>query len=267
MPYAAKTSVSFHSLSEDKMSTEVSSRVSPDLHPDTFLAQVGVDSETAPFVASATEAFESAYAFLGSIHSYRDAAFSDPELTPEGALLKVDDYAHSKLAAVTQKFDGTAARFSRTIAAFEADLSSSVKAMASERVSGEIRSHIKNAGPDRVKLMEQALAEKDEDVLSAVLGAPPMLSGLTKELHATFLVAFNRLRKPETTKRLDALTAARAQLEAKGGLLLREMERAIGSVPITMVDRAGVTRITGHVNPHEVRKMRDAARSVYKKLA
>ncbi|MFY0634492.1 MAG: hypothetical protein JXQ91_11805 [Vannielia sp.] len=248
------------------MSTEINTSVNADLHPDTFLAQVGVDNDTAPFVAPATEAFESAYAYIGSIYAVREAAFADPTLTPEAALLRTDDHANAKFAAVSRKFDSTIAQFTRSIKGMEADLTAAVKEQAGKQVSGEVRALMQKS-PDRVALLEKALAEKDEEVLSAVLGAPPMLSGLTKELHATFLRAYNEQRRPETSKRLKALTAARTQLENKGGLVLREMERAVGTIPVIKQDKAGVSRIVGKITPREVRDKRAASAAVYKKHA
>ncbi|MDE9450806.1 hypothetical protein J3R80_10050 [Aliiroseovarius sp. Z3] len=248
------------------MSTEINTSITADLHPDTFRSQVGADDDTAPFIAPAVEAFESAYSYLGSIYAVREAAFSDPTLTPEAALLRTDDHAAAKLAAVTQKFDSTIAQFTRSIKSLEADLSASVKEQAGKMVSGEVRALMQKSS-DRVALLEKALAEKDEEVLSAVLGAPPMLSGLSKELHATFLRAYNQMRKPETTKRLNALTAARTQLENKGGLVLREMEKAVGTVPVLKQDKAGVTRIVGKITPREVREKRNASAKVYRQHA
>ncbi|WP_343115447.1 hypothetical protein [Ostreiculturibacter nitratireducens] len=248
------------------MATEIDTRVSIDLHPETVMKLDGVDADTAPFIAPAVEAFEGAYSYLTSIHEVRAAAFADPTLTPEAALLRTDDYAAGKLAAVTQRFDNTIARFTTTIKSLESDLSASVKELAGKAVSSEVRSHMK-ASKDRVKLMEQALAEKDDEVLSAVLGAPPMLSGLSRELHAVFLRAYNEQRKPEASKRLKALTAARSHLENRGGLILREMERAVGTVPVIKQDKAGVSRIVGKITPREVRAARNASAAVYKRHA
>jgi len=178
--------------------------VASDLHPDTFLSLDGVDNETAPLIAPAIEAFDAAYQYISGIHQIRKAAFADPTLTPEAALLKADDHAQAKLPSVTRKIDSAVAQLTHTISSLEADLSSSVKEQAGRMVSGEVRALMK-ASNDRVALMEKALAEKDDEVLSAVLGAPPMLSGLTREMHAAFLRLYNEQRKPEASKRLKAM--------------------------------------------------------------
>ena len=240
--------------------------VAPDLHPDTFLNLDGVDSETAPLIAPAVEAFESAYSYIGGIHQFRKAAFSDPTLTPEGALLKTDDHAQAKLSAVTRKIDGAVAQLTKSITSLEADLSASVKEQAGRMVSGEVRALMQKSN-DRVALLEKALADKDEEVLSAVLGAPPMLSGLTREVHAVFLRKYNEQRKPETTQRLRALTSAKTYLEQQGGLVLREMVKAVGTIPVVSDKEGSKGRIIRHITPSEVRAKRDASAKVYAKHA
>ena len=174
---------------------DVDTRITPALHPDNIASLDGYNDSTAPLVADAAEALEAAYGYLGGIHDVRAAAFADPTLTKEAALLKADDHAQAKLAAVTKKFDAAVARFGTSIASLEADLSASVKEQAGRAVSGEVRALMQKSN-DRVGLMEKALAEGDDEVLSAVLGAPPMLSGLTKEIHTVFLRKYNEQRKP-----------------------------------------------------------------------
>lgn len=242
---------------------DVDTRITPALHPDNIASLDGYSEATAPLVADAAEALTAAYSYLGSIHDVRAAAFADPTLTKEAALLKADDHAQAKLAGVTRKFDATVARFGTTIASLEADLSASVKEQAGKMVSGEVRALMK-ASDNRIPLLEQALADKDDEVLSAVLGAPPMLSGLTREVHAVFLRKYNEQRKPETVKRLRALTSAKTYLERTGGLVLKEMVKAVGGLPVTDPRTGRLIREDG---PHEIRAKRDASAKVYAKHA
>lgn len=248
------------------MSTEIDTRVIADLHPQIIDTLDGVTAETAVHVSQAVDAITSAYTYVGSIYDMRDAAFADPELTPEGALLKVDDFANAKLAAVTTKIDGAVKNMTRSIDALTADMNSSVKEQAGKMVAGEVRALMQKSA-DRVGLLEKAVDDKDLEVLSSVCGAPPMLSGLSKEMHAHFTRLYNEMTKPETAKRLKALTAARDHLNQRGSLVLREMTKAVGTVPIITQDKAGVSHISGHIKPADVRAKRDASRSVYKKLA
>jgi hypothetical protein len=238
---------------------EVDTRITPALHPDNIASLDGYNDSTAPLVADATEALEAAYGYLGGIHDVRAAAFADPTLTKEAALLKADDHAQAKLAGVTRKFDAAVARFGTTIASLEADLSASVKEQAGRTVSGEVRALMQKSN-DRVGLMEKALAEGDDEVLSAVLGAPPMLSGLTKEIHAVFLRKYNEQRKPETMQRLRALQSAKTYLEQQGGLVLREMMKAVGGLPVIDERTGKVIREDG---PQAIRAKRDKSAAVY----
>ena len=95
-----------------------------------------------------------------------------------------------------------------------------MKERAERMESGEVRALMK-ASDNRTPLLEQALADKDDEELSAVLGAPPMLSGPTREVRAVFPHMYNAQRKPETVKRLRALTSAKAYLEQQGGLAFK----------------------------------------------
>lgn len=242
---------------------DVDTRITPALHPDNIASLDGYDDSTAPLVADAAEALTAAYGYLGGIHDVRAAAFADPTLTKEAALLKADDHAQAKLAGVTRKFDAAIARFGTTIASLEADLSASVKEQAGRMVSGEVRS-LMHKSDDRMALMEKALAERDDDILASVLGAPPLLSGFTKEIHAVFLRKYNEQRKPETTQRLRALTSAKTYLEQQGGLVLTEMTKAVGGLPVIDERTGKVIREDG---PQAIRAKRDASAKVYAKHA
>lgn len=242
---------------------DVDTRITPALHPDNIASLDGYNDSTAPLVADATEALTAAYGYLGGIHDVRAAAFADPTLTKEAALLKADDHAQAKLAGVTRKFDAAVARFGTSIASLEADLSASVKAQAGERVSTEIRTLMKNSD-NRMALMEQALADGDTEVCSAVCGASPLLSGFTREIHAVFVRRFNEKQKPETVQRLRALTSAKAYLEQQGGLVLKEMVKAVGGLPVIDERTGKVIREDG---PQAIRAKRDASAKVYAKHA
>ena len=136
-----------------------------------------------------------------------------------------------------------------------------MKEQAGRMESGEVRALMK-ASDNRTPLLEQALADKDDEELSAVLGAPPMLSRLTREVRAVFLRKFNAQRKPETVKRLRALTSAKTYLEQQGGLVFKEVVKAVGGSPFTDPRTGRVIREDG---PQEIRKKREASADVYAK--
>ena len=70
----------------------------------------------------------------------------------------------------------------------------------------ELRSYLRSLPPmERLAAMR---ANVDEVTASAILSAPPHLSGLSDEQHAAFREARLRLRHPEKLASLDAATAA-----------------------------------------------------------
>ena len=152
------------------MSDHIDTRISPALHSANIANLDGYTDETAPLVVSATEALDAAYGYLSGIHDLRAAAFADPTLTPEAALLKTDDHARAKLAGVTSKIDSAVAQFEKTIGSYESELSSSVKEQAGRMVSGEVRALMLKS-ENRMALMEKAFADGDDEVISAVCGA------------------------------------------------------------------------------------------------
>lgn len=214
------------------------------------------------------EAFRSAYKFIGSIHDVRDAAFADPTLTEAAALLKADDYARSKLTGVTKKFDAAMQQLKNGITFLEGELAQPVKERASVMISGEVRAALKAATPDdRSEMLARALAEQDHEVLSAALGGPPMLSGLTKEQHAFFLRRYNEMRDPERCARLKAMVAAQAHITTRGAGLFAQVEKAVGGIPVVSDKEGSKGRIIRHITPQEVRAKRDASSAVYARHA
>lgn len=245
--------------------TDIGHRVALDLHPDEVLAVVGATEATAPFVASAVEAFRSAHKFIASIHDLRAAAFADPTLTEAAALLKADDYARARLSGVTKKFDTAMTHLKTGIAFLEGELSQPVKEQASKAISGEVRSALKAAPPDdRSEMLERAFAEQDHEVLSSVVGAPPLLSGLTMEQHAFYLRRYNEMREPEKSARLRVMTAARDYILSQPMLLFKQVEKAVGGIPVQ--DRR-TGRVVREIKPQEIRAKRDASSAVYARHA
>lgn len=241
------------------MSDHIDTRISPALHSANIANLDGYSDETAPLVANATEALDAAYGYLSGIHDLRAAAFADPTLTPEAALLKTDDHARAKLAGVTRKFDSAVAQFEKTIGSYESELSSSVKEQAGRMVSGEVRALMLKS-ENRMALMEKAFADGDDEVISAVCGASPLLSGFTKEMHAAYLRRYNELRKPVIAQRLRALRSAKTYLENNGGKVLAEAVKAVGGLPVTDARTGHVIRTDG---PEAIRAKRDKSAAVY----
>lgn len=250
----------------DETEVHIDTRYTPSLHPRALTGLDGYSDETAPVIASATEALEGACTFLTAVYDYRAAAFSDPTKTEPAALLATDDFAASKLPSVTKRFDAAIAQFDKTIESYERELVAPVKQKAAETVSTEIRSHLK-ASPNRIDIVRQAIRDGDDEVACAALGGPAMLSGLTPEIHRVLLREYHMARSPVVAQRLKALSNAKAYLEDHGGKVLSEAVRAVGGIQVPVVSADGKTRGYRTEGPEVYRKKRDAASAVYQRVS
>ena len=249
--------------------TQLDTRVALDLHPNSLNAIEGLDDDTEGLIRPAREALHSASVFIGRIHDVRAAASADPTLTPEAALLKADDLARSKLESVTKMFDSFHTQATRSITALESAMVAAVEQRASQQVSTEVRAHAKGLNTvERDKLMNDAMAAGDHTTLTAILGAPAYLSGMSPELHATYLKHYNEQRDPQSAKRLKVLKQARDLMQAKSQtLLFKEMPKAVGTLKVPLPAVGGKTLGFREVGPAEIRAKRDAAAAVYAKSA
>ena len=214
------------------MNTNIDVRVTPSLHPDTVKAIDGYDDDTAPLLASTQRAFQEAYTSVGLIYEARDKAANNPTWNESQVAIETDQYARKHLAKVCKTFDEALVGVTKGIAHIEQELTAPLTSKASLSLASEIRAHIKSLPHDkRNALLLSKLASKDDTTLSAVLGAPAFLSGLDDAMQAHFTRQFRETQQPVLAKRLKALTGAKALIEQRGGLVFKEIEKAVGTPP------------------------------------
>lgn len=210
---------------------EVTTNVTPALHPQNLLAIEGVNDDTRPYIAPAVEAFDFAYQAIAKIHEGRTLAEKNQAWTPENRHLIVAEFAEKHQTAITKKFDATHAILTKTINAMDEMLTAPVKADA-ERVSisGEVRAHVKNLSvKERHDFLNAAHDAGDHQTLRAILGAPSYLSGITDQERTLRTRLYHEKCNPEVANRLQVLRKARAMIEERGGLVFPAVEKAIGT--------------------------------------
>lgn len=214
------------------MSENIDIRVSPSLHPDTVKNIEGYDDEIAPVLAPTMTAFSEAYEGLRKVHDCREAAKRNPTWNEAQQVIHTQDMADKVFARIAKTMDSTCASLGKGIAHLEEQLSQPVTSQGAHPVASEIRGHIKalNTG-DRMKVIQQAIDEGDHAVATAVLGAPAMLSGLDPAMQKTLLRLYHEHNSPSVSKRLKAFQGAKAMIEQRGGLVFKEMEKAVGMRP------------------------------------
>ena len=209
---------------------EVNASVSPSLHPDNVTSIAGYDESTADSVADAVAAFATAYEGLSNVHAARKAAQQNPALTEPAQVLVVADFAEKHFKRIAAKFDAALARLNGSITDAQRQLSQPLEGAASGGYTAEIRAYVKglNRG-DRSAFMNDAVRAGDAKTLSAVLGAPPYLSGLSPEERDLYTRNHHERTNPLLAKRLVVMKAAQRLIEERGGLVFDEIEKAIGA--------------------------------------
>jgi hypothetical protein len=96
-------------------------------------------------------------------------------------------------------------------------------------VNGEVRAHAKSLNtPKRNQLINDALNERDEVTLCAILGGPPYLSGLTKAESQYFTPRFQDLTNPLLARRFDVLTKVREKVKKSFPIIELELWKSVG---------------------------------------
>ena len=208
----------------------IDTSVTPALHPQVVASLEDYDDETRGHLDQVVQAFTFAYENVSRVHSGREAIKTDPTLTEAAQVLRVADAADRVFKDAAAKFDKVTANISSGIRTLEAELTTPVVARASHVISTEIRAHVKAMqGLKGIDFVRAAIERGDADSVSAVLGAPPYLSGLTPEAQTTLLVMWNEKSNPVAAKRLRAMKGALHLLSTNAPKLHVELQKAIGA--------------------------------------
>ena len=216
-------------MADDDIQLDV--RVTPSFLPANVRALKEYDEETAPLFGPVVDAFEVAYRTVSSIHDAREAAKNDLTLNENARLVAVADFADKVTERTTKAFDYATTKLTGQIVQLEKELSAPVQARAAHTISVEIRAHVKGLkaeGGSILDFVRRAIDAGDHDTVSAVLGAPAYLSGMTPENQAVMLRMYHTKANPQTAKRLAAAKAAQDYLDRNAGQFMPQVERAIG---------------------------------------
>lgn len=211
--------------------TTIDVRVTPSFQSANVRALPQYDADTAPVFAPVESAFDLALQTCISIHEAREAAKNDLTLTENARLVAVADFADKVTERATRAFDYANTALTNNIAALEKALAEPVQSKAAQTIAVEIRAYVKGLkaeGGSILDFVRRAIDAGDHDTVSAVLGAPAYLSGMTPENQAVMLRMYHAKANPQTAKRLVAAQAAQEYLQRNGGLFMGQVEKAIG---------------------------------------
>lgn len=214
------------------MSIEVDTRITAALHPKNIESLDGVDDETLPVLGHVINAFTEAYNGLGQVHTAREAAKSNPSWTEATQIMETQNLADKVFAKVAQRMDGSRASLEAGIAHLEKELNAPIELRSSHPLSVEIRAHVKSLpSADRMGFIKQAIDAGDHETARACFSGPAYLSGLEPGMQQSLLRIYREKANPAAAKRLKVLNSAKAYIEDRGGLVIKELEKAVGLPP------------------------------------
>jgi len=209
---------------------KVSTRISPTLHPDNIKALDGYNELTSPYLQIVVTVFNEAYQSIEAIYVARDRANKNASWTPAQKILQLSELGDKYMNLLSQRFDGVHNNLARTITSIEETLSKRIEQQANTGLNGEIRTFVKSLEHgESAQMMRQAINDGDIKTLSAVLGAPHYLSGLSAIEHEKYLRDYHEAQNPELTSRLNVMSDAKKYIENHSTKVLTEIEKAVGA--------------------------------------
>ena len=230
----------------------IDTAVTPSLHPQTVGSLDEYDDSTSGHLQQVVEAFQLAYEGVGRVHSGRAAALADPTMTEAAQILRTRDAADRVFKDCAARFDRVTANMQSGIKQIETELSQPMQTRTAHPLSVEVRNYLrgmKDAGKSPIDFIRAAIESGDSETVSAALGAPAYLSGLTNEMQAVLLRMAHEKANPVGAKRLRAMKGALELLHNNAPKLHLELEKAIG------------------VPQHKVKAFREAKSRTYKAFA
>ena len=209
---------------------QISTVVSPALYPAVFESIEGLTEETRPLIADAIDSFQAAFEGLIAIDEVRKLAASNPALTQESRVLQVAAYSEKKVAAIHAKFDAADLNLGKKIAFIEGELRRPLEATVHTNTATEIRALVRvMSRAERTKLVSEAIASNDMTVLSSLLTAHPLLSGLTPLERDMHVRRYRETSQPGLTQRLAVMVKAKEMLNDRGGLVMKRAQELVGA--------------------------------------
>lgn len=179
-------------------------------------------------VAPAVTAIDAMHAALASVIDARAKSDRDPELGTEASrVLKVATYADKLMDGAVRKVDAASQHVQSQIKATQAELNKAVTSGTHTALATEIRAHAK-AQKAPMQFVSELIAAGDAQSVSAVLGAPAYLSGLTEQMRVALTRSWNERQQPALSAKLALLEATAERLDRAGAAFIVNVEKAMG---------------------------------------
>ncbi|WP_126665528.1 hypothetical protein [Croceibacterium ferulae] len=168
---------------------------------------------------------------IGKVHTATEVGRNDPTHTEEHRILIVGKVAAKEQERLLRRFDVATANITKAAEHIERELSVPVESKASLNVASEIRAHSRSLDSKAVDFVRERINSGDDLSVSAVLGAPSYLSGLSDEMRTVLTRQWHERQNPALVQRLTLMRATLDKLNTDAGKVFIEMEKAVGADP------------------------------------
>ncbi len=201
--------------------------VSPSLDPKNIEAIDGYEDFQVE-LRVAHHALSCAQVGLEQIANARTQAEKNLAWNDYQKLLNVGGAAEKKLDSILQQFDKASTQLTTLATSLERELTTPLASSAVGGFNVEIRARIAQMKSDeRASFVEKAIRSGDETVAAAVLGAPPLLTGINPDLHKILTRTWHENRSPDTVRKLAAVRRAIDIVQERGPLVLPQTQLAM----------------------------------------
>lgn len=246
------------------MADEVDTRISPSLDPGVIALIDDYDDDTRPLLGQTETALSEAFEALKGIHDAKAAAATNPTLNEYAQLIEVDNYATKRMDRVMKTWDRAIDALNNNATSLETDLRAPVEQKASHAMASEIRSVFRgmDTGP-RMSAIQRAINNGDERTVTAICGAPGLLSGLDDDMRASFAREWQERQMPVEAKKVRALRAAADLLNDRVKILKTEWAKAVGVIEETREGPRGEKIVVRTITPAQVREQVQKAKKPF----
>ncbi len=209
---------------------EISTAAPISIHPGIFTNIEGLNDDSRQFILPAVDAFTAAVDGLTEINELRKLANQNSALTPDARILQVSAFAERKVQDIAKKIDAADAKLKMQIEFTEGELSKPLEANVHTIAAQEIRGLVRVMKTDeRRKLVTDSIASGDAQVLSALLAAHPITTGLTKLEVEQYTRLYREKAQPLMASRLAIMKKTQQLLNDRSGLILTHAEKLVGA--------------------------------------
>lgn len=201
------------------------------------------NEELATSVEPAVGALTALHSAAQAVLDVREASRANPVLTEAAAVLTTADAADKLMTAAMRKLDAARGNLEAQVRSTEAALSAPLTSGGNSTTSAELRSVVRSmTQAERMTALTNAVRDGDVALASAVLGAHPLLSGMTADAIKALTAAWHRARNPQAVQKLALLNHTLDALHRAGQQYVTGLENLQG------VRHTTVARIRAQTN-------------------